>query len=139
MNTANAHQFGFALGFGRSWMNEDMWRVGCAVASNVFRMPCLRLMTCKKGTLRRFLGSCSFYSYLEKYNVLGLSMRKQTSGKLSCSTGNRSSLMGRNAEQGATPDAVDFISKLVKYDHQQRLSAEEALKHPFILSAPKGL
>eukprot|EP00967_Tisochrysis_lutea_P041841 scaffold50308_cov19-Tisochrysis_lutea.AAC.1 len=72
------------------------------------------LMTCKKGTLRRFLGSCSFYSYLEKYNVLGLSMRKQTSGKLSCSTGNRSSLMGRNAEQGATPDAVDFISKLVK-------------------------
>ena len=29
-------------------------------------------------------------------------------------------------------DAIDLISKLLVYDHDKRLTAREALKHPFI-------
>jgi casein kinase II subunit alpha len=30
-----------------------------------------------------------------------------------------------------TDEAVDFLSKLLRYDHQERLTAQEAMAHPF--------
>ncbi len=139
MTTASAHRFGYALGFSRGpdWMREDMWRIGTTMASAVFEMPCLRLMTCKKGTLRRILGSCSYYAYLEKYNLHALSARKRASPGFRCSQANWSSLIwNAQVAESATPDALDFISKLVRYDHGLRMSASQALQHPYMLSVP---
>ena len=31
----------------------------------------------------------------------------------------------------ATPEAVDLLDKLLRYDHQERLTAREAMAHPF--------
>jgi casein kinase II subunit alpha len=30
-----------------------------------------------------------------------------------------------------TPEAIDFLDKLLRYDHQERITAKEAQKHPF--------
>ncbi|KDO21946.1 hypothetical protein SPRG_12812 [Saprolegnia parasitica CBS 223.65] len=30
-----------------------------------------------------------------------------------------------------TPEALDFLENLLKYDHQERLTAKEAMAHPF--------
>lgn len=30
-----------------------------------------------------------------------------------------------------TPEAIDFLDKLLRYDHQDRLTAKEAMKHPY--------
>ena len=30
-----------------------------------------------------------------------------------------------------TPEAIDFLDKLLRYDHQDRLTAREAMEHPF--------
>lgn len=30
-----------------------------------------------------------------------------------------------------SPEAIDFLDKLVKYDHQARLTAGEAMEHPY--------
>lgn len=31
-----------------------------------------------------------------------------------------------------TPEAIDFIDKLLRYDHQERLTAQEAMAHPYL-------
>merc|ERR1712063_193495 len=31
-----------------------------------------------------------------------------------------------------TPEAIDFIDKLLRYDHQERLTAQEAMNHPYL-------
>lgn len=30
-----------------------------------------------------------------------------------------------------SPEAIDFLDKLIKYDHQIRLTAQEAMEHPY--------
>lgn len=30
-----------------------------------------------------------------------------------------------------TDDSVDFLDKLLRYDHQERLTAKEAMAHPY--------
>lgn len=30
-----------------------------------------------------------------------------------------------------TPDAIDLIDKLLRYDHYERLTAKEAMQHPY--------
>ena len=30
-----------------------------------------------------------------------------------------------------TPEALDFLDKLLRYDHQDRLTAREAMEHPY--------
>jgi len=29
------------------------------------------------------------------------------------------------------PEAIDFLDKLLRYDHQERLTAKEAMDHPY--------
>jgi len=31
----------------------------------------------------------------------------------------------------AVPEALDFLDKLFRYDHQERLTAQEAMDHPY--------
>ncbi|GFH11575.1 uncharacterized protein HaLaN_07094 [Haematococcus lacustris] len=31
----------------------------------------------------------------------------------------------------ASPEALDFLDKLLRYDHQERLTCKEALAHPY--------
>ena len=35
-------------------------------------------------------------------------------------------------------DAIDLISKLLVYDHNKRLTAREALKHPFLTKSSRA-
>ena len=30
-----------------------------------------------------------------------------------------------------SPEAIDFLDKLLRYDHQERLTAREAMDHPY--------
>ena len=30
-----------------------------------------------------------------------------------------------------SPEALDFLDKLLRYDHQERLTAREAMDHPY--------
>ena len=40
----------------------------------------------------------------------------------------------------ASPKALDLLDKLLRYDHQQRLTATEAMEHPYIsVCVQKGL
>jgi len=30
-----------------------------------------------------------------------------------------------------SPEAIDFLDRLLRYDHQERLTAQEAMDHPY--------
>lgn len=35
-----------------------------------------------------------------------------------------------------SPEALDLLDKLLRYDHQQRLTAAEAMEHPYFCKRP---
>lgn len=38
----------------------------------------------------------------------------------------------------ATPEAIGFLKQMLCYDFQERITAREAMAHPFFASIPKG-
>lgn len=38
----------------------------------------------------------------------------------------------------ATPDAIAFLKQMLCYDFQERITAREAIAHPFFASVPKA-
>lgn len=36
-----------------------------------------------------------------------------------------------------SPEAIDFIDKLLRYDHEERLTAQEAMAHPYLAAFHK--
>jgi casein kinase II subunit alpha len=39
--------------------------------------------------------------------------------------------MNTENQRFVTNEAVDFLDKLLRYDHQERLTAKEAMAHPY--------
>lgn len=35
-----------------------------------------------------------------------------------------------------SPEAIDFLDKLLRYDHYERLTAREAMEHPYFCKYP---
>lgn len=42
-----------------------------------------------------------------------------------------STFVNENNKHLATPDALDLLGKMMQYDHDVRLTAEECMKHPY--------
>ena len=77
----------------------------------------------------RVLGTDELYSYLNKYGIeldpqlealIGTHSRKQWS-----------KFVTSENQHLVTPESMDFIDKLLRYDHQERLTAKEAMAHPY--------
>lgn len=110
----------------------DMWSLGCMFASMIFRKePFFHghdnydqlVKICK------VLGTDDFQVYLDKYKIeldshydviLGRYQRKPWSRFI----------MPEN-QHFVSDEAIDFLDKLLRYDHQERLTAQEAQNHPY--------
>mmetsp|Transcript_14580 Transcript_14580/g.16751 ORF Transcript_14580/g.16751 Transcript_14580/m.16751 type:complete len:336 (-) Transcript_14580:127-1134(-) len=110
----------------------DMWSLGCMFASMIFKtepfFPGLDNYD-QLERITRVLGTAELFDYLEKYNieldtnfeaVLGRHQRK--------SWNNYVNTLNKDL---VTPDALDLLSKLLVYDHAERLTAKEAMLHPY--------
>jgi len=110
----------------------DMWSLGCMFAGMMFRKEPFFYGHDNYDQLvkiAKVLGTDELYNYLSKY---GIELDPQLEN-----------LVGRharrpwskftNAENAhlVTPEGMDFLDKLLKYDHQDRLTAEEAMAHPY--------
>ena len=40
--------------------------------------------------------------------------------------------MNSDNQHLVSAEAIDFIDKLLRYDHQERLTAKEAMAHPYL-------
>ena len=110
----------------------DMWSLGCMFASMIFRKePFFHghdnydqlVKICK------VLGTDDFQVYLDKYKIeldshydviLGCYPRKPWSR-----------FVTPENQHFVSDEAIDFLDKLLRYDHQERLTAQEAQNHPY--------
>lgn len=110
----------------------DMWSLGCMVAGMIFRKEPFfhghdnydQLVK-----IAKVLGTDDLFAYLDQYD---LELDPHFDG-----------LIGRQAKKPWTKfinadnqalvsaEAIDFVAKLLRYDHQDRLTAKEAMAHDY--------
>jgi len=110
----------------------DMWSMGCMVASMFFRKEPFfhghdnydQLVK-----IAKVLGTDDLFEYIQQYNMtldpryddlLGRHMRKPWSRFVTA-----------DVQHLVTEEGLDFLDKLLVYDHMRRLTAQEAMEHPF--------
>ena len=110
----------------------DLWSVGCVLAAMVFRKEPFFYGQDNQDQLvkiAKFLGTDDLYAYLNKYHL-------QLDPALEAKVGRHSKkpwvrLVNQDNQHLVTREAVDLIDKLLRYDHAERLTAQEAMAHPF--------
>ena len=109
----------------------DMWSFGCMLASMVFmKEPFFhgKSNTDQLVQIVRVLGSKNFKKYLEKYNV-SLGEEYEDIGYYNKRQWVR--FMNENNKDLVSQEFLDLIDRLLRYDHQERLTAKEAMKHAY--------
>lgn len=118
----NLNQYDYSL---------DLWSVGCMLAAIVFKKEPFFKGSSNADQLVKIaavLGTDELLQYLDKYglklpseynNIMKRFPRKPWSYFTSAST------------PLAVPELVDLIDNLLRYDHQERLTAKEAMEHKF--------
>ncbi len=110
----------------------DMWAFGCMFAGMIFRVDYLFQGTDNHDQLLKIVqvvGSEELNNYLNKYR-LALSPSLQ----LACNNHIRKrweSFVRSSNNHLCCQAAIDLLSKLLRCDHQLRLSAKEAIVHPY--------
>ncbi|KAL3307815.1 hypothetical protein Ciccas_013661, partial [Cichlidogyrus casuarinus] len=110
----------------------DMWSLGCVFASMIFRKePFFHGHDNNDQLVRiaKVLGTDELFAYISKYemdlderftDILGQHARKRW----------ERFIHGEN-QSFVSSQAIDLLDKLLKYDHQARLTAKEAMEHPY--------
>ncbi|XP_061429053.1 casein kinase II subunit alpha isoform X1 [Lethenteron reissneri] len=127
----------------------DLWSLGCMLASMIFRKePFFHGHDNYDQLVRiaKVLGTEDLYDYIDKYNIeldprfndiLGRCgppkpqplVVPACSGKHSRKRWER--FVHSENQHLVSPEALDFLDKLLRYDHQTRLTAREAMEHPY--------
>lgn len=109
----------------------DLWSFGCMLASMVLKKEPFfhgKSNTDQLVQIVRVLGSDDLHNYLQKYN-LTLSEEYEDLGYYNRRPWKR--FVNENNQHLVSEEFLDFIDKLLRYDHQERLTAKEAMAHPY--------
>jgi casein kinase II subunit alpha len=110
----------------------DMWSLGCMFAGMIFhKEPFFHGHDNNDQLVKiaKVLGTDELFAYLEKYGIsldqsflsmIGRHQRKPWK-----------KFITNENKHTALPEAIDFLDKLLKYDQQERLTAREAMQHPY--------
>jgi len=110
----------------------DMWSLGCMFASMVFRKePFFHGHDNYDQLVRiaKVLGTEELYEYLEKYQIELDPRFNDILGRHSRKRWER--FVHSENQHLVSPEALDFLDKLLRYDHAERLTAREAMDHPY--------
>ncbi|GLU13458.1 hypothetical protein SLE2022_300940 [Rubroshorea leprosula] len=110
----------------------DLWSLGCMFAGMIFRKEPFFYGHDNYDQLvkiAKVLGTDELYAYLNKYRI-------ELDPNLAALVGRHSrkpwsKFINVDNQYLAVPEAVDFLDKLLQYDHQERLTAKEAMAHPY--------
>ncbi|KAB2037231.1 hypothetical protein ES319_D03G059600v1 [Gossypium barbadense] len=107
----------------------DMWSVGCIFAEMVRRQAL-------------FPGDSEFQQLLHIFRLLGTPTEKQWPGVTSLRDWHvYPRWEPQNLEHAVpslSPEGVDLLSKMLKYDPAERISAKAAMDHPYFDSLDKS-
>lgn len=110
----------------------DMWSLGAMFAAMIFRKDPFFHGTSNTDQLvkiAKVLGTDGLYAYLDKYELKLGHEYDDLIGYFPKKSWN--SFIKQENKHLVTPEAIDFMDKLLRYDHQERLTAKEAMKHPY--------
>ncbi|XP_018321298.1 casein kinase II subunit alpha isoform X2 [Agrilus planipennis] len=110
----------------------DMWSLGCMLASMIFRKePFFHGHDNYDQLVRiaKVLGTEELSEYLEKYHIELDPRFNDILGRHSRKRWER--FVNGDNQHLVTPEALDFLDKLLRYDHLERLTAREAMDHPY--------
>ncbi|PWN32601.1 Pkinase-domain-containing protein [Meira miltonrushii] len=111
----------------------DMWSLGCMFASMIFRKEPFFHGHSNSNQLEkivRVLGTDDFHAYLEKYEIdLDPELDDVLSGRWQRRPWSR--FVTTENQRYISNESIDFLDKLLRYDHQERLTAAEAQDHPY--------
>jgi casein kinase II subunit alpha len=111
----------------------DMWSLGCMLAGMIFhKEPFFHGHDNYDQLVKiaKVLGTDELHEYLTKYDLELDAHFESLLGKHSKKS--LTKFITNDNKHVATSEAIDFIEKLLRYDHQERLTAKEALEHPYL-------
>uniref|UniRef100_A0A8C7CD00 non-specific serine/threonine protein kinase n=1 Tax=Oncorhynchus kisutch TaxID=8019 RepID=A0A8C7CD00_ONCKI len=117
----------------------DMWSLGCMLASMIFRKePFFHGHDNYDQLVRiaKVLGTEELYDYIDKYNIELEPRFNDILGRHSRKRWER--FVHSENQHLVSPEALDFLDKLLRYDHQARLTAHEAMAHPYYCKCEEG-
>ncbi|KAL6872458.1 casein kinase II, alpha subunit [Trichoderma longibrachiatum] len=110
----------------------DMWNVGVILASIIFRkepffhgVSSFHLLQ----TIARVLGTKGLLNYVEKYDIE--TTPEDVDAIPYFEKRNWQSFFNEENEQFSCNEVVDLVDRLLQWDHKARLTAAEALNHPY--------
>lgn len=109
----------------------DLWSFGCMLASMVFKKEPFfhgKSNTDQLVQIVRVLGSDDLHKYLRKYGLV-LSEEYEDLGYYNRRPWKR--FVNENNQKLVSDEFLDFIDHLLRYDHQERFTAQEAMAHPY--------
>ncbi|RZC30767.1 Casein kinase II subunit alpha-2 [Glycine soja] len=110
----------------------DMWSLGCMFAGMIFRKEPFFYGHDNHDQLvkiAKVLGTDELNAYLNKYHL-------ELDPQLDALVGRHSrkpwsKFINADNQHLVSPEAIDFLDKLLRYDHQDRVTAREAMAHPY--------
>uniref|UniRef100_A0A3Q0RA23 non-specific serine/threonine protein kinase n=1 Tax=Amphilophus citrinellus TaxID=61819 RepID=A0A3Q0RA23_AMPCI len=116
----------------------DMWSLGCMLASMIFQKePFFHGQDNYDQLVRiaKVLGTDELFGYLRKYHIELDPRFKDLLGQQSRKRWEQ--FVQTENQHLVSPEALDLLDKLLRYDHQQRLTATEAMEHPYFYPVVK--
>lgn len=110
----------------------DLWSLGCVLAGMLFiKEPFFHGRDNNDQLVRiaKVLGTDDLFRYLKKYNLtlepalltaLGRHTRKPWT-----------TFVTAECQHLCSPEALDLLDRLLRYDHEERLTAQQAMEHPY--------
>ncbi|OJD29852.1 casein kinase ii subunit alpha [Diplodia corticola] len=110
----------------------DMWSLGAMFASMIFRKEPFFHGNSNSDQLvkiAKVLGTEDLFDYLDKYDIELDAQYDDILGRFPKKSWH--SFINAENQRFVSNDAIDFLDKLLRYDHQERLTAKEAMAHPY--------
>ncbi|KAK7203464.1 casein kinase II subunit alpha [Myxozyma melibiosi] len=110
----------------------DMWSLGAMYAAMIFKKDPFfhgSSNTDQLVKIARVLGTDSLNEYLEKYDIELDAQYDKMIGRFPRRPWQR--FVTSENQKYISPEALDFLDHLLRYDHQERLTAKEAMAHDY--------
>ncbi|KAI0237164.1 Casein kinase II subunit alpha' [Massospora cicadina] len=120
------------VGFEQYDYSLDMWSTGCMLASMIFRKEPFFHGSDNYDQLvkiAKVLGTDNLSVYLEKYSITLDDHYDEILGSYPRKPWNK--FITVENQRLVTNAAIDFLDKLLRYDHLERLTPREAMAHPY--------
>ncbi|EGD83394.1 CMGC/CK2 protein kinase [Salpingoeca rosetta] len=112
----------------------DLWSFGCVMASMIFRKePFFHGHDNYDQLIKiaKVLGTDDLHAYIEKYKIVLDQHYHQLLPNVRTAPKNWMRFVNPENKHLVTPDGIDLLDNLLRYDHQERLTATEAMAHKF--------